>query len=102
MALADKVSCIEDAAITAMGRDHRHRVRVQVSLADGTTLEETVEAARGSERSFATEADIVEKFHELTDRTLGRDGAEALRDTVLNLEALGDAAEIARHLIGPG
>ena len=40
-------------------------VRVAVHLKNGAKLEQTVEAPRGSETSFASEADIVQKFKKL-------------------------------------
>ena len=43
----------------------RHMVRVEVFLRDGTVLERTVEAGRGNENDFASEADIVDKFDKL-------------------------------------
>src|SRR6266849_1966582 len=52
LALAAKVEPREDPAITARGSKSRHTVHVTVLLTDGTTLEETVETPRGSERHF--------------------------------------------------
>jgi hypothetical protein len=37
-------------------------VRVEAFLNDGTRMERTVEAPRGSEKKFGSDADIVEKF----------------------------------------
>ena len=53
MALASKVEVREDPKITALGSKFRHKVSVAVHLKDGTVLEETVEAPRGSEQNFA-------------------------------------------------
>ena len=61
-------------------------------------LEDTVEAPRGSEHSFASEADIVDKFEKLATHTLPIDAVERLRDAVLGLDDLEDASEIARLL----
>ena len=73
-------------------------MRVELHLKDGTVLEETVEAPRGSEHSFASEADIVEKFEKLATHTLPIDQVERLRDAVLGLDDLEDAGEIGRLL----
>lgn len=98
IAYADKVEVQEDPDITARGSNYRHMVRVEVHLREGTVLEETVEAPRGSEHSFASEADIVEKFEKLAVHALPRDQVERLRDAVLGLDDLGDAGEIGRLL----
>ena len=98
IAYADKVEVQHDPDITAKGSNYRHVVRVEVHLKDGTALEETVEAPRGSEHSFASENDIVEKFQKLAVHALPKDRVEQLRDAVLGLDDLDDAGEIARLL----
>src|SRR5262249_14109395 len=62
MDFAKRVEVIEDPAITALGSKSRHKVRVEIHFRDGSREEETREYPRGSERSFASEADIVDKF----------------------------------------
>ena len=98
IAYADKVEVREDPDITARGSNYRHMVRVEVHLKDGVVLEETVEAPRGSEHSFASESDIVEKFEKLAVHALPSDTVERLRDAVLGLDDLEDAGEIASLL----
>src|SRR5690606_23669398 len=95
MALAARVECVEDPAITAEGPDMRHKVRVEVHLKDGTRLEETVVTARGSEHNFASEAAIADKFRRLASKALPESRVEALLDRVLRLDELDDAAELA-------
>jgi 2-methylcitrate dehydratase PrpD len=73
-------------------------VRVVVELKDGTRMERTVEAARGSEKKFASDADIIEKFEKLARKALPQAQVAKLRDAMLNLENLNDASEIARLL----
>ena len=70
-------------------------MQVEVHLKDGVVLEEAVEAPRGSEDSFASEADIVGKFEKLALHALPGDRVERLRDAVLGLDDLEDAGEIA-------
>jgi 2-methylcitrate dehydratase PrpD len=96
MALAGKVKVIHDPAITALGAGFRHKVHVEAHLNDDTVLKRTVEAARGSEKKFATDAEIMEKFEKLARKALSKAQVSRLRDTVLGLEKLKDAAEIAR------
>lgn len=98
LAVAERVEVRHDPAITARGAAYRHMVHVEVRLTDGTVLRRTVEAPRGSEHAFATEADVVEKFEKLAAQVLPRPQRERLRDAVLDLEALPDAAAIARLL----
>jgi 2-methylcitrate dehydratase PrpD len=98
MALAEKVRVAHDPEITALGAGSRHKVRVQVFLGDGTRLEETVEAPRGSERSFASEDEVVAKFRKLAAYRIERSHADRIADLVLHAERLADAAELVRAL----
>jgi len=98
MAYSERVETQHDPAITAKGSAYRHLVRVEVFLKDGTHLEETCEAARGSEKKFASEADVVEKFEKLAKHALPQKQIAALKDAILNLEDLKDATEIPRLL----
>lgn len=98
MALAEKVTTLHDPEITAKGSNFRHLVRVEVHLKDGTAMEETVESARGSEKRFASEAEVVGKFAKLARHGLDEGQAAELRDCILNLEEVEDATTIARLL----
>lgn len=98
MALARKVEVHHDADITARGAKFRHMVRVEIHLKDGTTMERTVEAARGSEHRFASEAEIVDKFEKLAGKALPTRQVGELGDAMLGLEKLSDASRIARLL----
>lgn len=96
MALAERVSVRHDPEITARGAKFRHMVRVEVKLADGARLERTVEAPRGSEQRFATEPEVIEKFEKLAAKALPSRRIAELREAVLGLEKLEDAARLAR------
>ena len=96
MKLAEKVEVIHDPAITALGAKFRHKVHVEAHLNDGTVMKRTVEAARGSEKKFATDTEIVEKYEKLAAKALPRAQVGKLRDAVLGLEKLKDASELAR------
>jgi 2-methylcitrate dehydratase PrpD len=96
MKLAQKVEVVHDPEITALGAKFRHKVHVEAHLNDGTVLKRTVEAARGSEKKFASDAEIVEKYGKLARKALPKARIERLRDAVLGLEKLKDAAELAR------
>jgi aconitate decarboxylase len=98
MALAEKVHVVEDPGITARGSKFRHLVRVEVRLKDGSVLEQTVEAARGSERHFATQDQVVMKFENLAGHVLPTDQVASIRDAVLQLEHLPEAKKLAQLL----
>ena len=98
MAYSERIETQHDPEITAKGWTARHEVWVEVFLRDGTHLEERCEAPRGSERSFASAADVAAKFEKLARHTLPDDRVAALRDAILNLEDLGDATEIPKLL----
>jgi 2-methylcitrate dehydratase PrpD len=102
MALAERVTVLEDPDITSRGARYRHMVRVQVHLNDGTELTETVEAPRGSEASFASDEEVIRKYEKLATKVLPPQRAAALRDAVLNLERLSDVREMTRLLSQPG
>jgi 2-methylcitrate dehydratase PrpD len=98
MALAERVQVVEDPAITARGSMLRHMVRVEVLLRDGTRLEETVEAQRGSEHAFASEADIVGKMRKLAAHRIDARQIARIVDWVMHAEDQPDASELARLL----
>ncbi len=98
IALSKKVSVMHDPAITARGSNFRHMVRVEVHLKNGARLEETVEAPRGSESSFASEADIVQKFRKLATHVVSAAKADEIVKLVLGAEKLARAEQIAQAL----
>jgi 2-methylcitrate dehydratase PrpD len=100
IALADKVEVNVDPAITAKGARFRHMVRVEVRLRSGECLECTREAPRGSEQDFAPAAEITGKFEQLALHALPKERVAELRDAVLGLEKLTDAARLADLMRG--
>jgi 2-methylcitrate dehydratase PrpD len=94
VALAERVRVVEDPAITARGAACRHMVQVELLLKDGTTLTEIVEAPRGSERRFASDAEVVGKYETLARKALSPAKVAALRDAVLAMDTLPDARQI--------
>jgi aconitate decarboxylase len=98
IAVAEKVKVVPDQSIIARGSKARHAVRVEVLLKDGTLLERTVEAPRGSERQFATEEEVVKKFEKLAGRGLPPNQVTSIRDAVLKLEQLSDMGTLTSLL----
>jgi aconitate decarboxylase len=101
IALAQRVEVLHDPAITARGAKFRHLVRVEVHFTDGTMETETVEAPRGSEQKFASEADVVEKFRKLARGTRSDAAAERIVEVVLGCEKLDDIAALTTALAQP-
>lgn len=99
MVLADRVHCIEDPAISAEGPNMRHKVHVEVYLKDGTVLKDTVEKAQGSEDHWAPDDVIAAKFKQLAGKVLPDSQAARIAETVMNLDDVADAADIARLLV---
>lgn len=93
MKLSERVTVVEDPAITALGSKFRHKVRVDVLLKDGTELSETREAPQGSEQSFASAEEIVAKFGKLADG-MSKPRQEQIVEAVLNMEKLKNAEEL--------
>jgi 2-methylcitrate dehydratase PrpD len=98
IALSRKVEVLHDPAITALGSKFRHKVRVDIHFKDGTSDSETREAPRGSEKSFASEADIVEKFRKLARKRLSDAQQDALVEAVLRMENLTSAHTLVERL----
>ena len=99
IALSRKVEVVEDPAITARGKAFRHMVRVEVRLRDGSVMEETVEAPRGSERSFAGAEAVIDKFRKLAGRRMGEAQVGRIVDAVLQADRMESAAGLVRLLV---
>jgi 2-methylcitrate dehydratase PrpD len=83
-----RVEVVHDPAITALGSAFRHKVRVEVRFRDGSLEIETREAPRGSEQSFATADEIIDKFRKLTAAAMTETQQAALIEAVLEMEQL--------------
>ena len=101
IALARKVEVVHDPAITALGAAFRHQVRVDIHFRDGTIETETREAPRGSEQSFATPDEIIDKFRKLTRGTMAETRQSALVEAVLDLDELSESKRLAELLRAP-
>jgi hypothetical protein len=58
----------------------------------------SIEAGRGNEHNFASEADVVAKFEKLAIRALPKAQVEELRDAMLGIEKLPAAARVGELL----
>jgi 2-methylcitrate dehydratase PrpD len=98
IALSRRVEVVHDPAITALGSAFRHKVRLDIHLRDGSVESEAREAPRGSEQSFASADEIVDKFRKLTRHAMSATRQAALIDAVLALEELPDSKRLAQLL----
>jgi 2-methylcitrate dehydratase PrpD len=73
---------------------------VEVTLADGTRLTETVKAVRGTAENPMPREEVVAKARDLMTPVLGADRCNKLIDTTLNLERLKSVREL-RPLLQP-
>jgi aconitate decarboxylase len=97
--LAAKVEVSEDPAITARGSQFRHLVKIAVHLKDGTVLDETVEAPRGSERNFPSIEDVVAKFTKLAGYVMQTRQIDRIVHLVLRLDELPEIGILAKALV---
>ena len=98
IALSRKVEVVHDPAITALGAKFRHKVRVEIHFTDGSREEETREAPRGSEQSFAGPDEIVEKFRKLTRSTMQPSQQDEVIGIILGMEEIDDMARLPQAL----
>ncbi len=98
IALSRIVQVAHEPAITGRGSKFRHMVRVDIHFKDGTVQSETREAPRGSEHSFASEADIVAKFKKLARGVIPDKQSDDLIDAVLGMEKLTSAGRVIELL----
>jgi len=98
--LSRRVEVLHDPEITALGAKFRHKVRVDVHYKDGNLESETREAPIGSEHSFGSENDIVDKFLKLTDGIIDSITQDEVVETMLKLETIDDARKLVRLIAG--
>jgi 2-methylcitrate dehydratase PrpD len=83
-----KVTYVPDASLSAL-LPARVAV-VEITLNDGTTMSDRVEAVRGTVRNPMTRAEVVDKARDLVAPVLGAGTAQKLIDTVLAIERVND------------
>jgi 2-methylcitrate dehydratase PrpD len=98
LATTKKIEVVEDPQFDALGDQGRHGVELEVELRDGRSLSEKVLHAKGSDKQPMSREEVLTKFDLLASRVLARPRVEKLRDTLLELDKLDDARQIARLL----
>jgi 2-methylcitrate dehydratase PrpD len=99
--LAKHVDVRQAPEFDALGPEGRHRVRVEVALRNGTTIEETVGHAKGSAADPLSRDEVIDKYRRLAVPVLGATGAQGLLDAVLGLERTDSAAALTGLLARP-
>ena len=98
LATTKRIEVIEDSQFDLLGDEGRHGVDVEVELRDGKSYREKVLHAKGSDKHPMKRDEVLQKFHLLASRVLSRSRVDKLEDTLLNLERLDDARQIAKLL----
>jgi len=101
LALAARVTMFADPSIDEGGPSARHASRVSIELADGSTIEQSVDHRPGSERMPVTADDVIGKFRGLAGSTLPPSQVEELERAVLGLAGLDDVAALTTLLRRP-
>ena len=86
LALSKRVAVEHEPAFDALGPAGRHKVKVSLQLRDGTTIDETVDYAKGSDRDPLTESEVEVKFHRLVDPICGAAWANRVYDAIVSLD----------------
>ncbi len=98
VATTKKIEVLEDPQFDLLGDEGRHGVDLEVQLGDGKSYREKVLHAKGSDKSPMTQDEVLRKFRLLASRVLSRPRVAKLEETLVNLEKLDDAREIAKLL----
>jgi 2-methylcitrate dehydratase PrpD len=72
----------------------KRETRVEVTLSDGTVLNERVEAVRGTPENPMTRDEVVAKCRDLTEPSIGKGRSARLIDAVLNIERVRNVREL--------
>ena len=98
LATTKRIEVLEDSQFDLLGDEGRHGVDVEVELRDGKSYREKVLHAKGSDKHPMKRDEVLQKFRLLSSRVLSRSRVDKLEDTLLNLERLDDARQIAKLL----
>ena len=98
LATTKRIEVIEDSQFDLLGDEGRHGVDVEVELRDGKSYREKVLHAKGSDKHPMKRDEVLQKFRLLASRVLSRARVDKLEDTLLKLERLDDARQIAKLL----
>lgn len=102
ISLAHKVRVDVDPDLDQLGREHRHAVRVEVSLTDGRRFEDARSHARGTPQVPVPTREIEAKFLDLAERVVGGDQAATVLRIVHEFDRLPAVCSFVDHLVRRG
>src|SRR5260221_13601436 len=88
LAMVGRIAVRADPSLDAAGAEARYASRVRFDLVDGRQVECTLLTPRGSPADPLSESDVLAKFHQLADRSLGETAAQRLVALLLDLDEL--------------
>ncbi len=92
--LIDRTETRHEKTYDDLSVEERLTTRVALTLADGSVSEKTVVHPRGTADRLLTNADIVEKYRDLTRSVISAERQAAIEATVLDLEHLADVTDL--------
>ncbi|HXC80009.1 MAG TPA: hypothetical protein VNU19_23510, partial [Candidatus Acidoferrum sp.] len=92
--LIDRTHTHHEEAYDQLPVAERETTRVRLTFKDGSTLDKTVAHPRGTGNRVLTDADIVDKYRNLTRSLISADRQSAIEKTVLDIEALDDISKL--------
>jgi aconitate decarboxylase len=96
--LIDRTKTHHEDSYDRLPVDERLTTRVRLTLKDGSTLEKVVAHPRGTGDRILTNAEIIDKYRGLTRSVISTERQTAIEKTVLNLESVGDIADLTALL----
>jgi aconitate decarboxylase len=84
--LANRFDCVVAPDLDALGKDEMRAVRVTLTTKAGDSHTESVTYRSGHWKNPITDEDLSAKFHNLTERIITKEAADAIEATVSDLE----------------
>jgi len=96
--LIDRTKTHHEKSYDRLPVDERLTTRVRLTLKDGSSRDKLVAHPRGTGNRVLTDADIVDKYRNLTRSVIPTDRQTAIEKAVLNLDALDDLSDLTALL----
>jgi 2-methylcitrate dehydratase PrpD len=100
LSMNDRIKPITVAEIDKLFPAER-MARARIYLKDGTVLESELMTARGDAQRPLSDAEIVAKYHSISDDVIGHEGASALGSTIERLDRAGSVRELLDLVLAP-
>jgi 2-methylcitrate dehydratase PrpD len=98
IATSRKIEVVEELEFDRLGDEGRHGVDLEIQLSGGQSYRERLLHASGSDQNPMKRDEVLRKFRLLAGRVLSAGKVGRLEETLLNLEKLGDARQLAKLL----